>query len=285
MEPNLINQEPISPNYHAYIYASEIASLIGEHPHRSQNASIYSMLQRDAYNFSIVINEIKVDTSNRIEKNVTDLITRAYTMMDNFAIELQKEKNFEDLNELLSSKTEQVVKSLSEKYKLVRENEKLRKRLEKSVKDRLRLSRGLKLEGASLNLLEKEKMKSITNRNTQSYQYKCDHYTICGKVDGIIADEKCIIEIKNRIAPLKEVPLYDKIQCLVYLKLTGYEKCLLVECFPNQSKRETLIEYSADELDRIIQKLVEVVEIIRKFDRNDVKRMIEQDDIEQLGEC
>lgn len=58
---------------------------------------------------------------------------------------------------------------------------------------------------------------------------------LVGLIDGR-KDSETIVEIKNRQRRLfGYVPLYEYIQCQVYMKLTGTQKCTLIEQFGDDS--------------------------------------------------
>lgn len=73
-------------------------------------------------------------------------------------------------------------------------------------------------------------------RDTKWYSMKITQdVCLVGLIDGR-KDSETIVEIKNRQKRLfGYVPLYEYIQCQVYMKLTGTQKCTLIEQFGDAS--------------------------------------------------
>jgi len=62
-------------------------------------------------------------------------------------------------------------------------------------------------------------------------EYGSFPWFIGGKIDGITADRKTLVEIKNRVNRLfKVIPQYEFIQVQMYLQLLDLDKAFLVEC-------------------------------------------------------
>lgn len=275
-----MNREIISPQYQAHIAVYEIASLIGKHEYRSQNEAIYGIIQKDA-TFSNVIAEIKLETNNTIESDTNNIMKAEAALLSSKAAELLKIKGFSDLNDIADFKVDQIMNIISKKYDDLSSDENLFRRVRIAIRRKIAMIRGRKLEKPAIDRLEIEKRKSVTDRNAKRYEHKCGHYVIQGLVDGIMRSDNCIIEIKNRMFK-QEVPIYDMIQCVVYMKLTGLRKCLLVEIFPDESMRETLYEWNEKQFDLIHSRLCQVVDLVRKYTRQDVAYVIEQSDRDQL---
>lgn len=79
--------------------------------------------------------------------------------------------------------------------------------------------------------------------------------TLVGYIDG--RKDNCIVEIKNRQRRLfHKVPLYENIQCQVYMKLTGVHECIFIEQYGSDSNTFHLT-FSESQWDDIFQGLVE----------------------------
>lgn len=111
--------------------------------------------------------------------------------------------------------------------------------LSKSVKQDLRMTRGIKKENSNLNKIQKKTGSKIGYRNSKLYQkilYRNDRFeiNIRGKVDGIADD--CIVESKNRTSRLfNTLRPYERVQLEGYMYLTGLTKCMLTEHYDDTS--------------------------------------------------
>ena len=74
---------------------------------------------------------------------------------------------------------------------------------------------------------------SVTKRNDHVYTLNlAQDVTIYGRVDGIVESEGLLIEHKRRIRCMMEkVPYHERVQCHLYMKMTGLKKAHLVETF------------------------------------------------------
>ena len=128
--------------------------------------------------------------------------------------------------------------------------------------------------------MDEEKNIKITNRNTEKIEEwsRNKFYKLIGKVDGIsiVNHEKCVIEVKNRMIKRDSLPIYDYIQCILYMKLTKTKKCYLYECYSDGSKKETLIEWNQEVYKNIDIKLTEFVNLIRQIRLEDINILIKK---------
>jgi hypothetical protein len=82
-----------------------------------------------------------------------------------------------------------------------------------------------------------------------------DDVILVGYIDG--RKDNCIVEIKNRQRRLfHKVPLYEDIQCQVYMKLTGVHECTFIEQYGSDSNTFHLT-FSESRWDEIFQELVQ----------------------------
>lgn len=95
---------------------------------------------------------------------------------------------------------------------------------------------GVKREDLMLNMYEKKYNVCVTDRNTETRCVRVDidgtPVELKGRVDGIDREHGIIIEHKSRVRGLLGFVLkHERIQCHLYMKMFGFDKCHLVESF------------------------------------------------------
>jgi hypothetical protein len=97
--------------------------------------------------------------------------------------------------------------------------------------------------------------KDVTHRGDRA-SFECEEYTLFGYIDGM--QDGAILETKNRKRFWKEPPQYDLIQLRCYMKMKGEVDGILLECFPGNSTRQTKLNWSDSEWEKIHIGLCEV---------------------------
>ena len=100
--------------------------------------------------------------------------------------------------------------------------------------------RGLSNEDKILNTYEAERKVVLTERNTRMLRMEKDTFTLVGRTDGYVADQKRVVDSKNRTRFFPEVPGYDIIQLRVYMHMLDATDSELIEKFPKQATRHTV---------------------------------------------
>ena len=250
---------------HIYLNASEIAGLIGKNPYKEQNECIHNVLCRikkeknmvDVDKFNIIkIDELKelIKTFSKeelITKESSEILKKSLLEKPESKSEISK-KLFElasadSINEKNTNNIEKKQKKLEEKLNSIVKtgNKEL---IKDYVGGYINKERGTKNEKKIIKDYEKITKSQITNNNDCLYKVKLFDVSdcmifICGKIDGIRGDT--LIEIKNRRNRLFTfIPEYEKIQIEIYLRLTGLEKCKLVQ---NYNEEQSSFDYVKDE--------------------------------------
>ena len=185
-----------------------------------------------------------------IEKAVADLLGPKFS--SNIEKQLTNAKN-EEIKELATklgldkdTKKEVVIKKVEEKLKEAskdsitekesKDNTKniikqlgLKGDVKKAVESDVSMKRGQNLEKKDINKIQDEKGTVISKRNDNYYTlvlelgeydntpYKC---IIVGKIDGFEEETSRLIESKHRRSRLfKYVPIYEKVQCEIYMRM------------------------------------------------------------------
>jgi hypothetical protein len=114
-------------------------------------------------------------------------------------------------------------------------------KLVKQLKSNVNRSYGSRKEHVAIRLYEMKTGHRVTNNNDRLYKLKFvndqydPYFWVCGKVDGIVHKpgslDRCLLEVKNRKNRLfHNVPLYDQIQTMIYMKMLGCSFCDFVQC-------------------------------------------------------
>ncbi len=266
----------IISNYHCIFNSSEVAIILGENPYVSKTKALYEYLIKipifkrliDRKNFKLGL--------NKEAKFVKDLMQKFKSELKQIALDII-EFGFEDTDELncfINSQIMNLNYTVPEEIK----TEKLISIIQNQFKSEVNKFRGIELESISLDEIQLERNIKITDRNLKQYEEwsKNKLYKIIGKVDGlsIIDNEKCVIEVKNRMAKRECVPMYDYIQCIMYMKLTKIKKCYMFECYCDGSRKETLIEWNEEVFKNVDMKLTQFVNFIRQITFEDLDNII-----------
>jgi hypothetical protein len=128
---------------------------------------------------------------------------------------------------------------------------------------------GLKQENVMLNVYEKMKKCTVEDRNSitvkHTFEGVNDHkISVVGRMDGINVTDKIIVEHKTRMRGfLSYVPKHEVIQCHLYMKMAGFERCDLVESFGEHIKIHT-IEFNQDIWHEIVTRITHASDFIQK---------------------
>jgi hypothetical protein len=266
-------EEPILPCYHGSFNASEIAALIGKNPNITKTQALYNLLIKN-HKFKNAIDRLNVKLNlNKNKEIINKSIKKLCTDINRIANNATKliVNDLDDLKIHIKSDIKIAMKNLD-----AINDKKLIDKIEAEMQSEIYKKRGVNLEAQALNEHEIDKNIQITRRNDKLYEYKSKNklYKIYGRIDGFNDIENCIIEIKNRINRKEFIPSYDYIQCLIYMQLTSYKKCYLIECYADKSKKQTLIEWEKSCLKEIHDKLSELVIFIRKLTNKDVNDLV-----------
>ena len=104
---------------------------------------------------------------------------------------------------------------------------------------------GNKYENEMLNRYETISAQQIVERNEKNRELEIDIFDkkiyITGRLDGFVDKGQIVIEHKRRINGfLNTIPYHEKVQCHLYMKMSGSKTTHLVETFKNHIKVHTL---------------------------------------------
>jgi hypothetical protein len=107
--------------------------------------------------------------------------------------------------------------------------------------------RGLNNEDTILNTYEADRKVVLTERNTRMLRMETEHFTLVGRTDGYVADQKRVVDSKDRTRFFPEVPVYDIIQLRVYMRMLDATDSELIEKFPKHPTRTTVYTNDPEE--------------------------------------
>jgi hypothetical protein len=127
------------------------------------------------------------------------------------------------------------------------------KNISKSVVNK---KRGIQEESNIINTFEINNNTQVEKRNDEVYNLFLEGIKIYGKIDGF-SDGK-LVEVKNRRNRLfRVVPIYEKVQCEIYMKMLNITECIHVERF---DEKDIITEYKSDE-----KLILKIKEGLRKY--------------------
>tara|TARA_Y100001972_G_C7632779_1_gene317667 strand:+ start:96 stop:869 length:774 start_codon:yes stop_codon:yes gene_type:complete len=252
------------------IRTSDIAACIGMNPYKS----IQEMLE-------IYVGKLKgdkLDHSFDISKDeLKKLISETIPIREN---DINLCKNEKDLNilhqNIIKEITRESIFSNTNKESKNIQNNILEKNIpetsKKCLNTEINTKRGIIHENRNLNFYERKNNKVVKNRNSKLYYLKIFHkqdfiLRISGKIDGIEGegDDRILIETKNRRNRLfDDIPLYEKVQMCVYMKMTDINTSKLLQYYDDE---EGVIDYDYDEefWQEIERKLLEFKDKVISF--------------------
>lgn len=225
-----------------YLPASKVATAIGQNKYNSREELIKEIIQGSNY----ISEEERIISSlppKLQEKIKEDDININYQVFD----EKEKEdiqKNPLMLDEILEQKEipEEVKKDILETKNIEKEliNKEEHVLLNKYIISNINKKDGIKNEKTAISIFEEQTSFKVKENNSKCYYtYLVDEYgdkllTICGKIDGLYDNEK-LIEFKNR-QRFFFIPIYDLIQCHLYMKMLNKDRITLVQKLKDEIK-------------------------------------------------
>lgn len=208
------------------------------------------------------------EVAGYIEKN-------EYVEIDALILKIWKNLNYESLQKALKRNSLEI-KELS-KYNYDKKGTSNIYKYNNYKKSTIYTKNGLDKEKSTIEIFESKKNVVVNNKNDKIYttfinkpynKLIIHNVILNGAVDGIVNDEY-IVEIKNRQKRFfDEIPIYEKIQIIVYMKLVKLYKCYHVQRFKNDIIITEII-YSKEEFtkewENIEKGLISFIEYFEKI--------------------
>ena len=123
--------------------------------------------------------------------------------------------------------------------------------------------RGRTLHKSLINLINQD-LNTDFQASNKTMEINNNEYSLLGRIDGIDTESANILEIKTKsnINYSGGLNVQDRVQCLCYLKLVGFKKCLLVECGSDGKRKVTEVYYDERDYSELVHmKLIQFIQL------------------------
>jgi len=262
-----------------YIHTSKIANILGYNKYLTQEKYIELFLDY-LYKYK---DELKEYDENK--NNITILNSEEkYKKIINKVINDSNDENKDQIQKILNNNinnTEHLLKNTEDINLLINElnyDNKEKNKIKKEIERNINCNYGLNTENIGIKKYEELTNLKVYNSNTELYSLDMKYYKICGKVDGFCKKDNIeyIFEIKNRKNKIfTDIPIYEKIQLLIYTKLLNNNNIIFVQNIDNNIKIDYLKNYNNTLfLNEIINKLNKYVLLIYNLQNNTELRQL-----------
>jgi len=208
------------------IFASEVAAAIGEHKYQPQDEAFIKIWKRNhPQSYQETLQDIQQeDKEQRIQaiihsSGIEQEITQAIEMATPAEVMQTIEKKVVEHVCRAGLPQTEILTTL------------------KQVQTNINQRKGILQEDAGIQSYEKKHHTQVTKRNDTLYRFYGNNYVLVGKIDGVEEASGCLIEHKHRMNRLfRFIPLYERIQIMVYMKLTGMSKAKCVQYYKDDTK-------------------------------------------------
>lgn len=214
-----------------------------------------------------ILEESPGDCSEEIEKVISECKNKIKIVDDIFSGKSTKKEEEKKIHDEVIENSDAV--KIDCCFKSLKIRDSCMNGMSKSAKDMLCSSvskkRGINEESKILDSYEKVSGKKITKRNSSMYYTKIKGITIGGRIDGFDEKDNKLVEVKNRTYKLfNTIPIYEKVQCEIYMKMLNIDSCVHIERFNGMDIKK---EYKSNPLivEKIEKGLEEYIKILKKI--------------------
>ena len=200
------------------IPASKVAACIGLNPYCSIKDTILDLYQYKKLGFIEKL-EVKKILNKASKKNLCKLL------------EISDNSSTKKIQKCLQQKISKVAINSKQEAKLLKSLENTE--LLKTVQSEINMRKGVLHEHQDLNRNSK--------MGTLLVLLKTCEIEIKGRTDGYCSQSECLVETKHRKNRLfGKVPLYERIQCEIYMRMFECSRCYHTETWNTQSNEKLL---------------------------------------------
>jgi len=253
--------------------ASKVAGFIGLHKYQNADEIFYEILAKDLVG-KTKIAEIQKEFRRQSYNKMVNEILRDSAVKDCIRSGVSAANRTVDVVGVLDTVQQQATAVLALRHDNL--SEELRGRIADEIRGQVSKQRGLDNEEKILDGYEAAREVKVTERNTKTIKKDMGNYRLVGRCDGYVADQKRIVDSKDRTRQWPSVPLYDEIQLRCYMQMYDAVESELIERFPNKTERHTLFPNDAgkwkhihDLIEKNVTKLNDALE-----DDEELKRIV-----------
>lgn len=217
--------------------ASKVAGFIGLHKYQNPDEIFYEFLARDA-NGKKKIADIQTEFKRQSYNKLVNEILKDSAIRECIACGISAAQRTTNVLNVLEDVQQNATAVLALRHEGLPVE--LRSRLAEEVRGKVTTQRGLDNEEKILDSYEVAKQVKVTERNTKIVKRDFGTYKLVGRCDGYVADQKRIVDSKDRTRVWPAVPLYDEIQLRCYMQLYDAVESELIERFPDKTHRNTV---------------------------------------------
>ncbi len=253
--------------------ASKVAGFIGLHKYQTTDEIFYELLARDLVG-KTKIADIQKEFNRQSYNKLVNEIMRDVAVKDCIRSGVSAANRTQDVVKVLDTVQHQANAVLAMRHDTL--SEELRGRIADEIRGQVSKQRGLDNEEKILDGYEAAREVKVTERNTKTIKKDCGNYRLVGRCDGYVAEQKRIVDSKDRTRQWPSVPLYDEIQLRCYMQMYDAVESELIERFPNKTERHTLFTNDMDKWKHIHDLIERGVEQLNNalHDEEELKRIV-----------
>ena len=217
--------------------ASKVAGFIGLHKYQNPDEIFYELLARDLVGKTRIA-ELQQKYNRQSYNKIVNEILKDSAVRDCIACGVSAANRTSNVTDVLEEVQKQATAVLALRHDKLPEE--LRNRLADEVRGQVSKQRGLVNEEKILDTYEAAREVKVTERNTKTIKKDMGIYRLVGRCDGYVADQKRIVDSKDRTRKWPSVPLYDEIQLRCYMQMYDALESELIERFPDKTNRHTV---------------------------------------------
>lgn len=217
--------------------ASKVAGFIGLHKYQNPDEIFYELLAKDLVGKTKIAN-IQKEHNRQSYNKVLNEILKDTAVKDCISCGVSAAQRTTDVTGVLEDVQQQATTVLALRHDNLPEE--LRNRVAEEIRGQVSKQRGLNNEEKILDNYETVKEVKVVERNTKTIKKDMGNYKLVGRCDGYVAEQRRIVDSKDRTRAWPTVPLYDEIQLRCYMQMYDALESELIERFPDRSTRHTL---------------------------------------------
>jgi len=239
--------------------ASKVAGFIGLHKYQNTDELFYEILAKDLVGKTKIL-DIQTQYNRQSYNKIVNEILRDSAVKDCISCGVSAAQRTSNVVGVLEDVQQRATAVLALRHESL--SDELRIRISEEIRGQVSKQRGLVNEEKILDTYETARDVKVTERNTKTIKKDYGTYKLVGRCDGYVADQKRIVDSKDRTRHWPSVPLYDEIQLRCYMQMYDAVESELIERFPDKSNRHTLFpndpekwKYLHDLIERGVSKL------------------------------